>query len=220
MAEIVVLDTDDYVFSTEERSLMAALVADIEPIVRDRLPMLPTRLNLTLYPGRRVVPETGHTGSTPTKDWIQMTVDPSDPRGIGAILKAQVASCFAHEAHHAARYVAAGRNALDGRVVSTAVFEGLATVFETEITGNTPPWGEYDDGAVVDQWLDELIALPQGTDGRPWRFRHPDGRRWIAYRAGTRAIQRAKAATAQTAADLVGASTDEVLDAAGVKPIR
>jgi len=131
--------------------------------------------------------------------------------GIETVFEDGSASCFAHEAHHAARYVAAGSAVFDDRVISAAVFEGLATAFEEEITGNVPPWGLYDD-VEADWWVEELRQLAPGTNSRPWRFLHPDGRRWIAYRAGKRIIDRAKQATGSTAADLVAASTDEVLD--------
>jgi uncharacterized protein YjaZ len=219
VVQLVFFDTDEFVFPASVRTLTAELLADIEPVVREQLPMLAGHLNLSVYPGRRVIPETGHGGFTPTKDWIQMTVDPADPRGVESILRAQMRSCFAHEAHHAARYVAGGPNVFDHRVVSVAVFEGLATVFESEVTGIIPPWGTYDE-TLIDDWLDELVALPPDLDSRPWRFAHPDGRRWVAYRAGSRLVQRAVAATGQTAAELVGASTDELLEAAGFKPAR
>ena len=49
-----------------------------------------------------------------------------------------------------------------------------------------------------------------------WMFRHPDGRRWIGYRAGTYIADRAIAASGLSAAQLVLVPTDEILEMAGV----
>jgi Predicted Zn-dependent protease (DUF2268) len=213
MAEINFLETDEYSFPPEIRSLAVNLVAEVEPVVRARLPMLPRLLNLTIDPTRRVIPETGHSGFTLSKDWIRIGVNPWDRRGVASILRATLVPTFAHEAAHAARYAALGSEAQDDRVISVAVFEGLATVFQGEVTPARPPWTQYDE-AVIDDWLTELLALPPGSDPRPWRFRHPDGRRWIVYRAGTRLVERAKAGTGRSASDMTGMVTDDVVQAA------
>jgi len=211
VTEVFFLDTDDYTFGSDVRTLVWELVADIEPRVRACLPMLPSHLNLTLLPTRLTIPETGHSGVTHSKDWIQLGVNPWDKRGVTAILRSTLQATFAHEANHAARLAILGSDAYDGRIISAAVFEGLATVFQGELTPDRPPWTQYDE-SVVDEWIQELIDLPLGTDARPWRFNHPDGRRWIVYRAGTRLIEKAKAVTGGLAPDLVGTQTDELLE--------
>lgn len=209
MIDLIFLSTDDYQFGVEDQSVARAAIETVEPAIRMKLPMLARKLIVTIYPGPRVIPETGHLGRTVTKDWIQVTVNPQDAQGVQGIFQTHLPSCFAHEAHHAARSVAAAPS-FDGRVLSAAVSEGLATAFQEEVTGVALPWGQYDE-AQADAWLVELQELPVGTDSRPWRFRHPDGRRWIAYRAGKRLVDLAKLHSGQTAAEMVGFSADEVM---------
>jgi hypothetical protein len=96
------------------------------------------------------------------------------------------------------------------RVVS----EGLATVLERDFGGGRPPWGEYP--ADVDQWVQELLKLPDSEPSNHWMFRHPDGRRWTGYRAGTYIADRAVAASGRSAAELVITPIDEILRFAGV----
>ncbi len=59
VARVIFFDTDEFVVPSSVQTLTAELVAEIEPFVRDQLPMLASRLNLSVYPGRRVIPETG-----------------------------------------------------------------------------------------------------------------------------------------------------------------
>jgi len=215
MAEVYFLDTDDYTFTDGVKAVVLQNLEVWEPHVRDHLPMLPTRLNVTIDPTKRVIPETGQAGFCHSKDWISLGTDPDDHRGVAAVLRAQTPSWFAHEAHHAARYVALVGATYEGRVVTTAVNEGLATVFQEEVTGVKLPWAEYD-GNIVDKWVEEVLGLQVGESGPHWRYLHPDGRRWVAYKGGTRIVEQACEATGKTAAELVAASTDEVLDAAGL----
>jgi hypothetical protein len=48
-------------------------------------------------------------------------------------------------------------------------------------------------------------------------FQHPDGRRWIGYRAGTYIADRAIAASSRSAAELVQTPTGEILSLAGIE---
>lgn len=45
-------------------------------------------------------------------------------------------------------------------------------------------------------------------------FRHPDGRRWIAYKVGTYLVDRAVRASGKTPAELVVTSTRELVELA------
>src|SRR5207249_1562042 len=94
------------------------------------------------------------------------------------------------------------------------VSEGLATAFERDFGGRRPPWGEYPED--VRQWVSELLDLPSSAPYHQWMFQHPDGRRWIGYRAGTYIADRAIAASGRSAAELVLVATDEILRNAGV----
>ena len=66
---------------------------------------------------------------------------------------------------------------------------------------------EYPDG--VSGWVTDLLALPDldpftpagQAQRRNWMSRHPDGRRWIGYRAGTYLVDCASRKSDVTDAD-------------------
>ena len=92
---------------------------------------------------------------------------------------------------------------------------GAPHPFERDHAGARYPFSEYPENVAA--WVAELTALPASPDLDPWMFRHPDGRRWIGFRAGTYLVDRAMAATGQSSADLVAAPTACVVELAGVK---
>jgi uncharacterized protein YjaZ len=94
------------------------------------------------------------------------------------------------------------------------VSEGLATAFERDFGGRRPPWGDPPDEVAA--WIAELRLLPASAPYHHWMFRHPDGRQWIGYRAGTWIADRAIAASGRSAAELACAPAGEVLALAGV----
>ena len=100
--------------------------------------------------------------------------------------------------------------------MDTVVSEGMATAFERDFAGNKPLWGEYPED--VESWVEELLDLPMSAYGSypQWMLQHPDGRRWIGYRAGTYIVDEAMLASGLSAADLVLAPTAEVLKLAGL----
>ena len=69
------------------------------------------------------------------------------------------------------------------------------------------------------EWVDELLALPvSGLDSyEQWVFQHDDGRRWIAYCAGTYVVDLAIARSGMSSVELVQLPTDEVLELAGLE---
>ncbi|HLF99499.1 MAG TPA: DUF2268 domain-containing putative Zn-dependent protease [Acidimicrobiia bacterium] len=211
------LDTDACKFTAAERKAVASVVAGVEDEVRPRLPLLDTHVNVTVEPSDHVIPELGIGAFTPGRHLISVRLDPRHGSSLEAIIESELFSTLVHEACHAARYVGYAKEASDQRPIAAAVFEGLGTVFEREVTGRVPPWGSYDP-EVIDSWIDELLALPGGTDSIPWRFTHPDGRRWIAYRAGTRVIERACGSLGVRVPDLLTHTTDEILTSAGLQP--
>jgi uncharacterized protein YjaZ len=98
-------------------------------------------------------------------------------------------------------------------MIDAVVSEGMATAFERDAAGWRPPWGEYPAGEVAG-WVDELRAVAGFETYATWMFRHPDGRRWIGYRAGTYLTDQAMAASGRSAAELVSTPTDEILSLA------
>jgi hypothetical protein len=75
---------------------------------------------------------------------------------------------------------------------------------------------EYDLSTVVG-WTTELVSASEADQGH-WLFQHPDGRRWIGYLVGTYLVDQAQTASGQTAAQLVGAPTEQLLSMAGYPP--
>lgn len=200
------LRSESYTFTRAERRAIeqgsAAAIAE----VRRLLPGVPALIELTVRPGTYVTPETGQGGDAMPPNGIMLTVDPSRPGGVMAIVNAWLRPFMFHELHHLVRYAAAGG---PGTLVEHAVTEGMATAFERDFAGATPLWGLYPEN--VAEWATELLALPAGTPRTEWLFRHSDGRRWIGYKVGTYWIDQARARSGQSAADLVAVSAGEVL---------
>ena len=99
-------------------------------------------------------------------------------------------------------------------MIDAAVAEGLATAFARDETATNPPWGHYDASEAAG-WVEELREIPHLGAYQTWMFQHPDGRRWIGYRAGTYIADQAKAGCGCSAADLAGTPTDEVMELIG-----
>lgn len=83
---------------------------------------------------------------------------------------------------------------------------------ERDFAGVHPPWGNYP--ADADQWVEQLRALPDTVERKPWLFGHPDGRRWIAHKAGTYLVDRAVRASGKSPSELVTRPTEEILELA------
>ena len=66
----------------------------------------------------------------------------------------------------------------------------------------------------------ELLELPPSAPYSHWMFRHPDGRRWIGYRAGTYIADQAILASGRSAADFFNTATEEILRMSGIAQKR
>ena len=66
-------------------------------------------------------------------------------------------------------------------------------------------------------WVGELLKLPESERWDQWMYQHPDGRRWIGYRAGTYIADRAISESGRSAAELVLIPNEEgILKLAGI----
>ena len=119
-----------------------------------------------------------------------------------------------HECHHAVRLRRRPAEAELSDWPTVVVFEGLASVFETEAGGARLVHQEYDE-AVIEDWADELFRQPVDETWPCWKFEHPDGRRYIAYRVGTWMVDRATRNSGRTAAELVWEAPGTVISLAG-----
>lgn len=207
-------DSEDYVFSDEDRRVVEEVA---ETAIEEVAPLLegePSRIELVVQAGSSVIPETGDAGAAQAPGRIGWTVDPGRPGGVLAVARARLRSTLFHEVHHLVRGWTIQGGTAGGRLIDAAAAEGLATAFERDAAGWDPPWGEYPEDE-VDRWLGELRDPPEGASYAHWMFQHPDGRRWIGYRAGTYLADRAMAVTGRSAAELAMTPTDELLELSG-----
>ncbi|WP_176243651.1 DUF2268 domain-containing putative Zn-dependent protease [Halomonas sp. CSM-2] len=183
---------------------------ETETEVRELLPELPSRICLVVYTGPGVIPEIGSAGSPLAPGLVSWTLDPSRPEGVLTMVHSHLRSTLFHEFHHLVR----GHLITGGKPVSSfmegVISEGLATAFERDAAGSQPLWGQYP--PEVEAWVDELKSLPLSAPYADWMFRHPDGRRWIGYRAGTYLVDQAIAASDASAAQLVSVPAAEIIE--------
>ena len=210
------LDTDDQrFFPSDARRVIAEICEATDGEVRKLLPILSDEIELAAETGTRVIAETGETATAVSGRRIRWIVNPALYGGLASIAGAQLRCTLFHELHHVARGAVMEANGPKPALMDAVVSEGLATVFERDAAGRRSPWSEYP--PEVTSWVEELLRVPAAASYRSWMFRHPDGRRWIGYRAGAYIADRARQNAGLSAVDLVRASTYEVLGLAGIK---
>jgi hypothetical protein len=219
MISCLFLDTDERRhFSDEARRAIHEVCAGADAELHRLLPSLPEEIEVCAQTGTFVIQETGELGSAIAARRVYWTVDPSRPGGVAATALAQLRYTLFHEFHHLARgWFRMGREHR-ARFIEGAICEGLASAFERDAAGRDAPWAKYPPD--VNDWVGEIARLPRSANYRHWMFQHPDGRRWIGYRAGTFIADRAIAATGRSAAELATASADDILRYAGVATER
>jgi hypothetical protein len=196
-----------YHFSQSERRAVQSTADTTTSEVRRLLPTLPDDLLLRVYAGKNVIPETGETATSIPPNVVIWTVDPSRIGGVTATVRTQLRATLFHELHHLVRYA----NVPSDSLMDDVITEGMATVFERDFAGASPPWGVYPDNVM--DWVIEILALPVDANRAYWLTKvHPDGRRWIGMRAGAFLVDRAVRATGRSAADLVSTPTKNVMD--------
>jgi hypothetical protein len=207
--DVVFYIHDGYTFSRAEQRTIETIAIRAAQDARRLLPGLPDQLIVRVNPGKKVMAETGQTGEVSPPNVVYWMVDPGLYGGVTAIAKRQLRSTLLHEFHHLVR---ANNTANSGSLMDHVVTEGLATAFERDFGDAPTPWGTYPP-EVVD-WVKELTALPPNTSRTTWMSRHPDGRRWIGYKAGTYLVDRALTATGKSASELASATTQQILEMA------
>jgi hypothetical protein len=197
-----------YPFTPAERRAIARIAGAAAIEARRHLPALPRQMTLQVRSGTDVIPELGATAAALPPDWIVWTVDHKRPDGVLTIAEKHLRAALFHEFHHLVRLETLKTDTLIDHVIT----EGLATAFERDFAGVSPPWGQYPDD--VANWVQELLALPATAKRSDWIVRHPDGRRWIGMRAGTYLVDVAMKTLHRTSAELVAVEASEILDAA------
>jgi hypothetical protein len=161
--------------------------------VRKILPVAPDHVEFEFdSENRYLIAETGTGGFAAEANKIIISYDPkfADKKRQEEDL---IATVF-HEGFHLAQGYNGERFNQDNPLsaLDEAIYEGAATVFERERTGNNPPWGKYLDDETMQKWVVELSRLPLKYDWRKWKFLNPKtNERWIMYRTGAYIVDRA-----------------------------
>ena len=197
---------DGYHFSQSERSAIQTVAAATAIEVRHFLPALPHDLVLRVQAGKDVIPETGETAYAVPPNAVRWLVDPSRTGGVTGTIRRELRATLFHESHHLVRYA----TVKSGSLMDEVVTEGMATAFERDFAGASPPWGMYPDDIL--DWVNELSAVPPDANRGYWLTkRHADARRWIGMRAGTYLVDRASRSSGQSSAELVSTPTAALL---------
>ena len=201
----------------DDRSLAVVQEIAIEAVdeVREWLPTLVDDLVLAVFADDRVIPETGEAGASVSPGRIEWHADPATPGGVISAARRELRFTLFHELHHQVRGWVMRGGTPPSAFIDAPIAEGLASAFERDAAGRRAPWAEYP--VEVGAWVDELLALPLTANYAQWMFKHPDGRRWIGYRAGTYVADRARMVSGLSAAQLVATPTAAVLDLAGYR---
>ena len=195
-----------YPFTATERRVIARVAADAAREARQHLPALAAQIILRVQSGKDVIPELGATALAVPPDRVLWTVDADRPEGVVKIAEAHLRAALFHELHHLVR----GATLPPYTLMDHVIFEGMATAFERDFAGASPPWGQYPDD--VSTWVDELLMQPPGTGPANWIAKqHEDGRRWIGMRAGTYLVDVAMTRLHRTSAELVSTPAEAIL---------
>lgn len=197
---------------TELESLISETFVEVCKI----LPSLSKYVNILVRPSRHFIPETDNLGYAYDSETIFLYFNPKIPKGLEQ-LKTHLRSTIFHELNHAARYEF--KNSYDVNALENSITEGLACAFERKHVNGYQPWDDY--SSVSEQelknWLKELKHVIYGQ--KEWDellFSNPDGRKWVAYKAGTWVVEKAAKNSGKEVEDMLGMNASQVLKLAKI----
>ena len=198
-----------YAFSWAERRVIERIAEDAVAEVQELLPAVPDRLVLRVDADRNVSQVTSAAATFVVPNRLYWSVDPERGEGVAATAETHLRPMLYHELHHLVRHSHVERISLMDDVIS----EGMASAFERDYAGARYPFSDYPDGVAT--WITELLTLPPSANREQWMFHHPDGRRWIGFRAGTFLVDLAMNTSGRSSAELVTTATARVVELAG-----
>jgi uncharacterized protein YjaZ len=198
---------------TTDRQAIEAIASQAERDVRAILRQLPQDLTLEVRSASQVFMPGGATGGVAGPRRIAWVVDTTRDEGAAAIARATLRPFLFHELHHVVRGGSAAGTGAPASLIDNAINEGMATAFARDFGGAVQPWAEYPDE--VSDWVKDVLSMPATDANVQMMFWHPDGRRWIGYKVGTYLVDKAMFASRRSSADLVQATTGEILKLAG-----
>lgn len=214
--QIVFEETGEFKFDNVQKELIRGIVIDSEGEVRELLPKLPAEIEVSIAQIERNIDTVGGvTGRANAPGKILLQLSSAFPGGVSGAAESALALATFHELHHLYRGWTIQDNKFGPGIAIAAVNEGLASVFSEEFTGvYFPESYGYPDN--VDQWLEEILALPPDASYSDWVAGvHPDGRDAIGYRVGRYIVHQATANSGQSVLDLGDLTPDEILTLAG-----
>lgn len=153
------------------------------------------------------IPELGIGGYTYGPHVIIVAIDPDFPE----LSEQHLFSTLVHEFHHAMRW---RRTKLHGDLGEMLVSEGLAQLFEEEVSGVRPTYSQVPITATEIEKAKLELHLP-AFDQAKWFFGSEDITKWFGYTLGFQICARFASSTGRSASDLVEVSARDVLDVAG-----
>ena len=202
---------NDYRFSWTERRTIETLADSAIADARTLLPTLPAEVVLDVRASDDVIAGLGFTGG-PAGDTIYWLVDPSHGEGVSAIAGLHLRQFVFLASYQLVRERLVSQSS---SLMDLIVSRGLETAFARDFAGARYPWADYPPN--VEDWVAELQSVVESEPSEHWMRRHPDGRRWIGVKAGTYLADRAMEKLGKSSLDLVSASTEEMLLAAGYR---
>lgn len=209
---------EDEALSASLRAQINAICAECDIEIRQWLPALEPDIALHCSISQRVIPSLGYGATSLDRHTIAFTLADAPAHAQQTIVAAHLRPTLFHECHHLVRGWVRQGGQRHPSFIHGVICEGLASAFERDAAGHAPPWCCYPPD--VDAWVEELLDLPAHADYRHWMFLHPDGRRWIGYRAGTYIADRAIERSGLDAAQLVGEPCTRILRLADLPPPR
>lgn len=208
------LDTiDQRFFDHQSRSDIRLICESTYAEIAKLITLPPGEIFVACQTGPRVVSLTREGATALQGDRIRWIVNPSLDVPVTAIAQHHLRATLFHELHHLARGWTRVRSGPRPTLMDAVISEGLATAFERDHGGRHSPWSQYP--PEVPEWVAELMAQDPNTFRSPWMFNHPDGRRWIGYRAGVYLVDRVIERTRKDHAELLHCSTADLLSNAG-----
>lgn len=154
------------------------------------------------------IPELGVGGYTHGPHVILIAIDPD----YSDLSEQHIFSTLIHEFHHAMRWRGPG---CYGDLGDMMVSEGLAQLFEEEVTGVRPIYSQVPITSLEVEKA-KLEVHREVFNQAKWFFGTDEISRWFGYSFGYQICEAYAKSTMRSAADLVGVSTSNVLDAAGL----
>lgn len=149
--------------------------------------------------------ETQDNGRVYNSEFIELAFNPLASAEQRKLIIADIIPTVFHELNHAARY---NLGIFHTTLLDISILEGLATVFERDYAAAMQPYAVYP--IDVQSWVKEIIDQKDKFSWEDYKFDHPDGRRWICYKAGTFIVDKAMANSGKTVIELTKLPCSEI----------